>query len=438
LPWDTWLKGYFQDLVDLGLTRLRLLSSAQTRMVWEQSIRHAGTQDGILKPGAAARSADAAWSLLHSWDISHDQLLSGATRESEDFAAWMSAFRRRCKHEEWIDEAALPDFLMEHVKPGGIFPSETIILAGFDEITPQQQRFLEVLTGAGSEVKRLMPDGRDSVALRVALADTGQELKKLTITINIDTYEWERIFYHVENLLDVYYDFSLKNELVVPLKGVNTLPEITSFLATFSLEYYPSISDISATFQLLNTEMSQVLNIPPLEVVGIPRDFLLHVLPLETLQYRNRFVLTVYYLTNIPPQNKLYVTLHLVTSLQIASLTLLGATMTTTNEDMKTLHKVGMILDKNFTQVGLKLHMEEVSEEMVGEITIQIDSVTLSVDSSNSGKVLFREIKLPPHPIPEEVMSVVLLSVLFGVPLYIVYKHQEKEAKKRLHILREG
>ena len=280
-------------------------------------------------------------------------------------------------------------------------------------------------------------NGNQEVFAVFMVHNTGQELKKITVTVTIDNYEWEQVFCRVEDLLDVYYDFSLTNELVLPLVELNMLPEITSFNISFALEYYLSVSEIFATFQLLNTKIVQVSDVPTSDVFRIPHTFSLRLSASESLQYRNRFVLNTYYLTNIPPQNIIYVTLHLHTTLQIESLTLLGATMTNTNEASKNFHKVEMILDKNLTKVGLKLKMTEVSEVTEGEITLEVDSVYLSPAPSDFGEGFFREIDLPTHPIPEELMFILLMLVLFGVPLYVVYKHQEVEAKKRLNILGE-
>ena len=88
-------------------------------------------------------------------------------------------------------------------------------------------------------------------------------------------------------------------------------------------------------------------------------------------------------------------------------------------------------------KVGLKLKIVEVLEVTIGEIIIHIEKTILSTDTPILGGGIFPEINLPPHPIPEEVMSIVLVLFLFGVPAYKVHKHQENEAKKRLSIMRE-
>ena len=49
------------------------------------------------------------------------------------------------------------------------------------------------------------------------IRNTGHELKKVTVTITIENYEWEQVFTNKENLLDTKYDFSLTNELIIQL-----------------------------------------------------------------------------------------------------------------------------------------------------------------------------------------------------------------------------
>ena len=280
-----------------------------------------------------------------------------------------------------------------------------------------------------------LTSGNQEVFAAFMIRNTGQELKKLTITVTIDNYEWEQVFRNVENLLDISYDFSLNNELVIPLKELDIIPEISNFKISFALEYYLSVTEISASFQLFSTKLVQVSGIPRSNVFCIPNKFLLRLSTFESLQYRNRFILNTYILTNIPPQNTLYLTLHLATTLQFESLSLLGAAMTSTNEQIKNFNKVEMLLDKNLTKIGLHLKMMEVSKVTEGDVTLGIESIFLSSDHSHYGKGVFREINLPDHPIPGELMFILLVLVLFGVPLYLVYKHQEEEAKKRLNIL---
>ncbi len=179
LPWSAWQQGLFYELVELGVVDLSLLSAYQARLLWEDVIRHEAGGGGILRPGAAARTAAAAWRLIHAWCISHGELEAEATAESEGFLTWANAYLKRCRHRRWFDEARLPDLLSEHFEGGGLSPPERLILAGFDEFTPQQRRLIETLAGVGCEVRLLaVGEGeREGSARRVSLNDTEQELE---------------------------------------------------------------------------------------------------------------------------------------------------------------------------------------------------------------------------------------------------------------------
>ncbi len=269
------------------------------------------------------------------------------------------------------------------------------------------------------------------------VSNSGQVLKKISITVNVDDYEWVQTYNRVENSRDIYYDFSLETELVIPLTGTPTWNDITIFHASFSLEYYPSITNIDASFSLLKSEIVQVRNLRSSEVIGIPSNFIVHVVPSEVLQHRKRYILTTYYRTNISQNSKLYVTLSLDTPLQIETLNLIGTSLTSKYDDIRTSHRVEIILERNLTKVQFQLELAEGLVESIVEINIHIDNVILTSQDPNLRNGLFNELHLPPHPIPEEIMFVVLITVLFGIPTYLVYKHQELEAKKRLNILKE-
>ncbi len=177
ISWSDWIASQFQTLVDHGVSDQILLGPHQSRMLWEQIIRHSDGANSILRPASAARMASEAWSLIHSWHISTEQLSEAANSESELFTTWASAFRRRCQRVGWLDAAVLPDLISQHLDAGGLTSPSEIILAGFDEITPQQQSILDLLQKKGCQLKFLAPPVHSGTAQRVQATDSAQELE---------------------------------------------------------------------------------------------------------------------------------------------------------------------------------------------------------------------------------------------------------------------
>jgi len=177
VSWTDWIASLFQDLVDHGLSDQILLTSHQSRLLWEQIIRRSDRNNTILRPAAAARMASEAWGLIQAWDIPTEQLSEAATGETKLFLTWAGEFHHRCKREKWLDPALLPNLITEQLREGGLMPPTEIILAGFDEITPQQQSMLDLLHERGCRISFLTPPDHSNTALRIQTMDRTQELE---------------------------------------------------------------------------------------------------------------------------------------------------------------------------------------------------------------------------------------------------------------------
>ncbi len=177
ISWDDWMQSLFQDMLDFGLTDQTLLDLPQTRLLWEQIIRQADKEHHILNPSGAARMAGEAWCLMQAWNIQIAQLARFANSETELFLSWASKFNKRCTQEAWVDASRLPRLVLEKLRAAALPVPERTILAGFDEITPEQREFLTVLKEHGSEIAFLIPEEPAAQSVRCFTAiDTTQEI----------------------------------------------------------------------------------------------------------------------------------------------------------------------------------------------------------------------------------------------------------------------
>jgi ATP-dependent helicase/nuclease subunit B len=177
ISWSDWMQGLFQDLIDLGLSDLILLTQQQSNMLWERIIRHSDRDNAILRPASVARMANDAWGLMHAWGISAQQLSSAATSETERFLYWAEEFRGNCRRNKWIEQALLPDLIAQGLSEGYLNTPEEILLAGFDEITPQQQKMFDLLQDMGCKISYLLPGDHQGSVWRLQAVDITQELE---------------------------------------------------------------------------------------------------------------------------------------------------------------------------------------------------------------------------------------------------------------------
>src|SRR5581483_9891910 len=75
-----------------------------------------------------------------------------ATDDCDAFARWSASFLDRVSEGNCLDSARLMDFVRGRIDGGDIAPPARIALAGFEEFTPQQREFIEVLRGRAPDI----------------------------------------------------------------------------------------------------------------------------------------------------------------------------------------------------------------------------------------------------------------------------------------------
>ena len=184
LPFSAWLRRCWEEgreadaplspsLEDGAL----LLSETQEGVLWEQIIaRGAGRRD-VLQPAAAARLARQASQLLAQWRLDLPPPRDGESEETQAFRRWRSAFQAACAAGGWLSPALLPEVVAHWIETSSIAPPARLLLAGFDEFTPQQAALLEVLRGAGCEVSEVPPPDASPTPERVGCPDVEAEIE---------------------------------------------------------------------------------------------------------------------------------------------------------------------------------------------------------------------------------------------------------------------
>ena len=148
-----------------------LLNALQEQALWERIIRESPAGASLLQIPETARQAAQTWELLAAYHLAVDGSFE-ASEDSAAFAAWSREFRESCLTNGWLERARLSDFLRERITVGEIY------VAGFDEMTPQQQAFFDALDcrgvgfpdcGAAVE-RRRMRDSSDEIRNAAAWA----------------------------------------------------------------------------------------------------------------------------------------------------------------------------------------------------------------------------------------------------------------------------
>jgi len=133
-----------------------VLNKAQELSLWERIIERSlvGDAAALFDTAGLARAAFEANQLMQEWnlavpqqDASHDH-----AEEVVQFLQWRSEFRRQCHSAGWLENTRYLDWQVAQIQknvgslPGALFH------AGFDRISPQQQRLFDALAARGTVV----------------------------------------------------------------------------------------------------------------------------------------------------------------------------------------------------------------------------------------------------------------------------------------------
>ncbi len=176
LPWSAWLQRNRQHEELHGSTDATpmLLNEAQDQLLWERIIHDSPAGDLLLQVPATARRAREAAERILAWRLA-DTALEQAPQngDSEAFRAWWKQLRLRCRQEDWLLPSRLPDALA--IDPDMPREARQIILAGFDELTPQQTALLARLQKAGCAVEWVRFESLPAQAVRCTCLDARDE-----------------------------------------------------------------------------------------------------------------------------------------------------------------------------------------------------------------------------------------------------------------------
>ena len=151
LPWQSWLHRCWEACY-FHQSDYLLLAPVQELALWQQAIDQSHQADKLLQTSTIARRAAEAWSLLCQY---HVPVFPDDVYISEDayaFRFWADKFRQTCRENGWLDNARLPDVLIDYVdKQANVF-GKKIVFIGFEELTPQQRALYRALEAAGNDV----------------------------------------------------------------------------------------------------------------------------------------------------------------------------------------------------------------------------------------------------------------------------------------------
>lgn len=155
------------------------LNKVQSLYVWEAIIAADVEKTGnylLQIPQTAVRAVQAHQQLLsYDADFSHEH----AAEDHRAFLRWRKAWQRLAAAKEWHDVAETPWLLAEAFIAGAIVIPQHVILAGFDELTPDLKHLCSIMQEQGSQVESWFPQPSPKLShLTVAAVDAEDEVRQ--------------------------------------------------------------------------------------------------------------------------------------------------------------------------------------------------------------------------------------------------------------------
>ena len=175
-PWTAWLDSLWEKFQFTLPNPPARLDTWQEWALWDGIISGSPGANELLQAGAAAAAAQNSWRLATEWRLDLPHIESAGDEDALAFTQWARQFAETCKNRGWIDAAQVPDRLRESFRELRLPPR--VLLAGFDELTPQQVDFIEACQGAGCEVEMVAArsTSESSAVVRAPFPDRAQEL----------------------------------------------------------------------------------------------------------------------------------------------------------------------------------------------------------------------------------------------------------------------
>ncbi|MDO8953436.1 MAG: PD-(D/E)XK nuclease family protein [Gammaproteobacteria bacterium] len=160
LSYSTWLDAIWQRLSVAQASLPMALNCHQEKMLWQDIIQQSYFGKKCIHLAGTVYQAQQAWQTLQHWCVGLHEIPSYYTEDVEAFTLWANAFKKRCQQENWISSSerlTVVSTLITESELSGLFPSK-ITLAGFDEYSPQMEKFCQSFKAAGKIIEEFNPD----------------------------------------------------------------------------------------------------------------------------------------------------------------------------------------------------------------------------------------------------------------------------------------
>lgn len=141
LPLDVWVPNTIEDILNTHV----ILNDAQELALWKSIISQTDDPTIVYQAWKIAEIAQNAWQLLKQWQLPLTTLSEYTSEDTQSFFIWATQFNNLCHKQNWMTSSDCIDVLISTLASQAITLPSKIMIAGFDEFTPQIKRLVATL-----------------------------------------------------------------------------------------------------------------------------------------------------------------------------------------------------------------------------------------------------------------------------------------------------
>jgi len=147
LPLLSWIEGLWKE----ALPHIPILSDTRSLALWKKIVFNDRLSVGLIFPQGAVGEAYKAYVLLRRYKVRLHSDDTYLTEEARIFKGWLGLYEDELRRLGFTDYLRLMEGLRPLIAEGRVSVPQKIILAGFDEVTPDVEALLAALRDAGSQ-----------------------------------------------------------------------------------------------------------------------------------------------------------------------------------------------------------------------------------------------------------------------------------------------
>jgi ATP-dependent helicase/nuclease subunit B len=178
LPFGAFVQRLWDDALhsELSPPVPPVLTPAQEQALWEEAIGATPLGSALVAAPAAAAQCREAWTLAHAWRLAPSLSRHAASEDARTFVEWSARYEQLTRERGFTDAARLPEVAARCLSHAVVRKPATLVLYGFDLLTPQQECLVGALGVLGVDVFSSRRASRQAQVARCEFSSAEEEL----------------------------------------------------------------------------------------------------------------------------------------------------------------------------------------------------------------------------------------------------------------------